>query len=95
MIKESRWGLFFAAGLIGSVINAAAQNSNWQLLSPSQVPEMGSFYFMSTLGGPPVPVNPYPGCDVYAVGSNIFVVECAGRNKIGDREGERSGFYQR
>jgi hypothetical protein len=63
---HSRWALLLAAFLLCG-FNSVAQYNNWQRVSPSQVPETGTFWLVSAPDGPPWPMNPYPGCDVYLV----------------------------
>ena len=72
--EPSAWVLIASALLLFG-LNVRAQNNGWVLVPPSQVPKTATFWIMSWTENPPVPFNPYPGCDVYWMGNDQFVVD--------------------
>ena len=46
-----------------------------QLLPPGSVPTNGTFWFLAETNWPPMPFNPCPGCDVYALSDGSYLVD--------------------
>ena len=73
MKKQGAWSLLASLLLLFNV-NATPQEK-WQLVPPSEVPEVATFWILSWTENPPLPFNPCPGCNVYSIGDGQFVVD--------------------
>jgi hypothetical protein len=67
MIKK-----FITVMLCAFAVSLLAQT----VISPSLVPEFGTFYLMSAgEDGAPLPYDPYPGCAVYSLGDDHYAID--------------------
>jgi hypothetical protein len=74
----ARSGLFIAAILwLGTVPARAAYPdlANLPLVASNAVPRLGSFHRLTKANWPPLPIDNCPGCPVYALGGNAFLID--------------------
>ena len=80
-------GLTLAAGLLGLLGPGAASAqvvtlgghtynlATLPLVAAEAVPAMGSFHRIQRLNFPPLPINNCPGCPVYWLGGNVYLID--------------------
>jgi hypothetical protein len=63
------------SALLSFTASGSEQTIGLQLVPPAEVPEAGTFWILSWEESPPIPFNPFLGCNVYSVGDEQFVVD--------------------